>query len=410
MSDIGKMQESENIKGQQVFTWVLGLAFASVFFRHGLMNLVAILFIVALIVYRPKITWIPPLWWALGFSIWEWLSNYFGPYQGGSIEGLGIGYHYLFLLIPFVLHEISQKALFWGVLIGATSSAILLWLQGFYGMNINSTPFKIAWDTSLSFGRPAGFNNRPWETQFIHSMVGLVLWPYFSMKKMYAWILFSALFTGVVVPQVRAVFIGFIAGLAPIVLFLKGDNKNIVRKLLVLLVVTMVSIGIMAFLRPSFFKNLESGNNRDKIFMASYQVFKNNPHTGIGGGKYFHENYQQAWQELGMDGVGSFLYKIGHTHNDILMLLVHHGWPALLLWLGFVIHSYLFVWQYGSRRDRVLFAGLIIMHHVAGLAESYLDYSNTTYALLLCYGIAMHGALKNYKKQHQSLQTAKVKS
>jgi len=383
-----------NNKAQTVFTIIFGMALASIFFRHGIMNVVALIFVISLLIFRPKISWMPPLWWALAFSIWEWVSNFIGPYGGGSIEGLGIGYHFLFFLIPLTLYKISDKALFSGVFVGAFSSAILMWLQGIYGINLNDKPFRIAWVDNQQFGRTPGFNDRPWESQFIHSIVMLLVWSHFSLKNTKTWILLAGLFSGVVLPQIRAVFLGLIASFTSIVIFSSKNKSTLLKKLSLIVILAIVGIAIMSFLRPSFFKNLESGNGRDQIFKVSYQIFLEYPHTGLGGGEYFKKHFQEEWLELNMPKNG--LFNIGHTHNDILMLLVHHGWPALLFWLGFIIHSLKFVWQYGDKKDRILFTSLVVFHHVAGLAESYLDYSNTTYALLLCYGVAMHGSYRNY--------------
>lgn len=390
------MTQSLLNRKENVFTVLLGLAFMSIFFRHGVMNLVALLFIIALLVYRPKITWIAPFYWVIGFSIWEWVSNYFGPYNGTSIEGMGIGYHFLFFLIPLTLYKINEKAIFWGILVGASASGVLMLMQGIWGINLNDSPFRIAWDYSFDFGRTPGFNKRPWETQFIHSLAVLIVIPYLTRFNYKVWLLVPIIFIGVILPQIRAVLAAFFVGLSLQIVFLTDDNKKKLINLFTIMLLAVACIAVMASLRPNFFKNLDNGNGRAAIFQASYETFKQHPHLGIGGGEYFGENYKKSWDDLGMSK--TWLYNIGHTHNDVLMLLVHHGWPALVLWLGFIIHSFLFVWRYGAHKDRVIFASLIAMHHVAGLAETYLDYSNTTYAILLCYGLAMHGAVSNYRK------------
>jgi len=392
---------------ETIFKFLLGFAFASLFFRHGLMHFVAFLFILALIFYRPRLPWIAPFWWMLGFIIWEWTSNWIGPYPGKGVEGGGIGYHFLFMFIPLSLTVISQFALLVGVSIGAVASAALIWTQGFMGVDLTASPWRIDWEGSRSFHRPPGFNTRPWETQFIHSLVFISIMPYLVWKKVHTWFLVLALFSGVILPQIRAVIAAFFSAISLHVIFLNKsvNKKSIVRNVVILSVIALISISVMVFLRPGFTKNLTSGNGRDKIFVASFEIFKQYPHTGLGGGEYFKQHYRQSWKDLSWHDENKpavLEVDIGHAHNDALMLLVHHGWPALFLWTAFILHCLLFVWKHGSNRERTIFVSLVVMHHIAGLAETYLDYSNTTYAVFLCYGLALHGPIKRWQQSKQS--------
>lgn len=387
-------------KSEYIFTVLLGLAFAALFFRQALIHLVAVSFVITLILARPRLPWIAPFWWMALFIVWEWLSNYLGPYHGQGMEGGGIGYHFLFIFLPLSLQAISKIALISGVSVGALASASLIWAQGVIGVDLNASPLRINWDGGRLFARPLGFNGRPWETQFIHSLVSLAVFPYLVWRKFYSWLLILPLLTGVVLPQIRGVIAAFLGAFGIQLLFLKEVNslKQLLRNIIFIAVVGVACLSIIAFLHPGFTKNLSTGNGRDKIFTASFEVFKQYPHTGLGGGRYFKEHYQQAWVDLGWhkDRPSSLEMNIGHTHNDALMLLAHHGWPALLLWLAFVLHCIRFVWQYGTKRERTVFISLVAMHHIAGLAETYLDYSNTAYAIFLCYGLALHGPIKRW--------------
>ncbi|MCK4707950.1 MAG: hypothetical protein KAU21_04975, partial [Gammaproteobacteria bacterium] len=380
-------------RSETIFSLLLGLAFASLFFRHGVMHLVAFLFLVSVLIARPRLPWIAPFWWLLLFIIWEWLSNYLGPYHGEGMEGGGIGYHFLFLFLPLSLPVISKFSVMAGVSVGAVASACLIWAQGIIGVDLTASPLRINWDGGRAFARPPGFNTRPWETQFIHSLVSLSILPYLAWRKVYSWFLVLALLSGVILPQIRAVIAAFLGGFGLQLIFLSGtqNKKTLLRRIFLIAIIAVVSIAAMAFLRPTFTKNIATGNGRDKIFVASFEVFKQYPHTGIGGGRNFKEHYLQAWKDLGWHNQKKpqFLeVKIGHAHSDALMLLAHHGWPALFLWTAFILHCLLFVWKNGSPQERTIFFSLVIMHHIAGLAETYLDYSNTTYAIFLCYGLA----------------------
>jgi hypothetical protein len=400
------MRKTTALQSEFTFTILLGLAFASLFFGQAMTHIVGVLFIFALLIIRPKLPWIRPFWWLLAFVAWEWLSNYFGPYHGDGIEGGGIGYHAILLFLPLCLLTINHSKLLIYITVGAVSSATLIWLQGFVGVDLNATPLRINWDGGDTFSRPPGFNRRAWVTQFIHSFVSLVVLPYVVWSKPRSWLLMIALFSGVILPQIRGVIASFIAAYGVQLVFIKRavNFKILFQRAAIAGMIAIVFIGAIAILRPDFSNNLLSGNGRDKIFIASLEIFKEYPHTGIGGGEHFKKHYQQAWVDLGWHtDPPSFLEsKIGHTHSDYLMLLVHHGWPALFLWLGFLIHCLRFVWQHGSHQERILFTSLVIMHQVAGLAETYLDYSNTTYTILLCYGLALHGPIRRFQSERLS--------
>lgn len=387
---------------EAVFSILLGLAFASLFFRQAPTHIVGVLFLVWLLITRPSLRWIAPFWWIPGFISWEWLSNYLGPYHGDGIEGGGIGYHFLLLFLPLCLTSINYTKLLTYIAIGAIASAVLMWIQALVGVDLNDSPLRINWADGKLFDRAPGFNGRPWETQFIHSMIFLTVLSHLEWRKIKTWLICIALSTGVILPQIRAVIAAFIAAISLQLAFSDRtrSTKTLIRRLSVISIITILCIGTIAALRPDFFNKLATGNGRDKIFPASFEIFKQNPHTGIGGGRHFKEHYQQAWVDLGWhkDEYQSLESSIGHTHNDFLMLLTHHGWPALLLWIGFIGHCLIFVWKYGNQRERVLFISLVAMHHIAGLSETYLDYSNTTYTIFLCYGLALHGPIKRFRK------------
>jgi O-antigen ligase len=274
-------------------------------------------------------------------------------------------------------------------------------VQGLVGTALHSPPFRINWEGGRMFSRPPGFNARAWVAQFNHSLVTLVVLPYIQWKRPKYWILIVGLFSGVILPQIRAVIGAFVTGFGTQLVFSRKaeSKKELIRRFLIAMLVAVLCIGAIAYLRPGFTHNISTGAGRDKIFAASIEIFKHYPNTGIGGGRYFQENYQKAWVDLGWHtNPPSYLEShIGHSHSDYLMLLVQHGWPALLLWLGFVIHALRFAWRYGSTQEKIVFTSLVIMHQVAGLAETYLDYSNTTYAIALCYGLALHGPFRRYQ-------------
>ncbi|MBD3670260.1 MAG: O-antigen ligase family protein [Gammaproteobacteria bacterium] len=394
---MSKLWTSTEETKEKTFSVLLGLMFMSLFFGQALMNIIAVLFLIALLILRPRIRWIAPLWWLVAFAMWEIVSDYLGPHHGAGREDGGNAYHFLIMLLPLVLASIDYQRLLKYITVGAVSSAILMWLQALLGINYHAPPFRINWDGGALFHRTSGFNGRPWVAQFNHSIITLAILPYLKWKSARAWLLISALFTGILLPQIRAVLAAFIAGAGIQALFAKPstDYRDITKRIIVVVILAAVAVVIVAALRPDFYRGLMTGNGRDMIFIASFEIFKEFPHTGIGGGEYFLQHYQEAWKSLGWDP-RHYLAGIGHTHNDFLLLLVHHGWPALLLWLGFVIHSLVFVWKHGNQKERVVFISLVVMHHVAGLAETYLDYSNTTYAIALCYGLALHGPVRRY--------------
>ena len=385
---------------ETIFSVLLGLIFASLFIGQALTHNIAILFILWLLITRPRIPWIPAFWWLAGFAAWEWISNFLGPYHGDNIEGGGISYHFLLILLPLCLSVINYSKLLTYITIGATASALLIWLQALTGVDLNDSPLRINWTDGHLFDRTPGFNQRPWETQFIHSMVFLAILPHLEWRKIKTWLLCIVLFSGIVLPQIRAVIAAFIAAFGFQLVFSDRtrNTKTLIRRLFMVSIMALLCIGTIAALRPNFASELATGNGRDKIFPASYEVFAQNPHTGMGGGRHFKENYQQAWVDLGWhnDEYQILESEFGHAHNDGLMLLTHHGWPALLLWIGFIGHCLIFVWKYGNRGERVLFISLVAMHHIAGLAETYLDYSNTTYTIFLCYGLALHKPFRRY--------------
>ena len=248
--------------------------------------------------------------------------------------------------------------------------------------------------------------------QFNHSIITLAILPFIKWKESRHWLLITGLFSGVVLPQIRAVLAAFVAGLGIQLLFSKSseDKKQTVRRLVLFIAIASVLAGTVAALRPDFFDQIMSANGRDKIFAASFEIVKKYPITGMGGGKHFKENYKQGWVDLGRHtNPPNSLEGIGHTHSDYLLLLVRHGWPGLLLWLGFVLHLSLFVWKHGNRQEKIVFMSLVAMHQIAGLMETYLDYSNTIYALFLCYGLALHGPIKRYQAdKSQDLQSGPV--
>ncbi|PCI08418.1 MAG: hypothetical protein COB77_02250, partial [Gammaproteobacteria bacterium] len=202
--------------------------------------------------------------------------------------------------------------------------------------------------------------------------------------------------------QIRAVIAAFIVALSIQLVFGRQcDRASLVRRLAQVSIIALLCIGTIAALRPDFSTNLLTGNGRDKIFTASFEIFMQSPHTGMGGGEHFQKTYQRTWKDLNMptDGNNLNFYKtIGHAHSDVLMLLTHHGWPALLLWAGFIIHCLIFIWKYGNQYERMLFLSIAAMHQIAGLSETYLDYSNTTYAVILCYGLALHNPIRKYQQ------------
>ena len=404
------MQQSISKYTDTTFTILLGLAFTSLFLGQAVMHLVGLAFIIALIIFRPRLPWIAPFWWMIAFITWEFLSDYLGPYSGNGMEGMGIGYHFLFLFVPLVLPVINYGLLIIYAGVGAIASAILMWLQAIIGLDLNATPWRINWDGGLMFERTPGFNKRAWVIQFIHSLVGLVMLPHIKWNKPIHIIAFTGFITGVVLPQVRGVIAALCVGFGTQLMFVKQSLKkaDYIKRAFVILIFAALLIGTLAYLRPGFLNSMAGGNNRDAIFTVSIEMYKQNPHTGIGGGKHFQDLYIQTWDNLSENPIlkgksGSGLHtQIGHTHSDYIMLLVHNGWPALLLWLAFVIHSLKFVWQFGTHSERIIFTSLVLMHHIAGIAETYLDYSNTAYAIFLCYGLAMHGPIKRYQEQHNT--------
>lgn len=387
---------------EAVFSALLGMVIASVFIGQALTHLTAMLFILWLLATRPRLPWIPAFWWLTGFAAWEWTSNYIGPYHGEGIEGGGISYHFLLILLPLCVPIINHSKLLTYVAIGATASALLIWAQALIGLDLDTSPLRINWENGKLFDRTTGFNGRPWVTQFIHSMILLAVLPNLEWSRVKTWIAFIALLTGILLPQIRAVILAFIAalGIQLVLTNNTGNTKTLIRRLSVIGIITVLCIGTIAVLRPDFFNTLATGNGRDKIFPASFEIFKQYPHTGIGGGQHFKENYQQAWVDLGWqnNGHNALESTIAHAHNDSLMLLAHHGWPALLLWAGFIVHCLFFVWKHGKQNERILFLSLVAMHHIAGLSETYLDYSNTTYTILLCYGLALREPIRRYLK------------
>ena len=387
---------------EAVFSVLLGLIFASLFIGQALTHVSAVLFLLWLIITRPLLPWIPAFWWLAGFAAWEWTSNYIGPYHGEGIENGGISYHFLLILFPLCLSVINYSKLLTYITIGATASALLIWAQALIGLDLDASPLRIDWEDGMLFDRATGFNGRPWETQFIHSMILLSILPHLEWNRLKTWLAFPALLSGVLLPQIRAVIAAFIAALGIQLIFTEqpGSTKILLRRLSTVIVITILCIGTIAALRPDFFNKLATGNGRDRIFPASYEIFKQYPLTGIGGGEHFKEHYQQSWIDLGWheEGYQHLEDSIGHAHSDGLMLLAHHGWPALLLWTGFIIHCLIFVWRHGKHSERILFISLVTMHHIAGLSETYLDYSNTTYTLILCYGLALHKPARRYLK------------
>lgn len=392
------------------FNLLLCMAFATVFIGQSLTHITAMLYVIWLLITRPKLPWIPAFWWLVGFAIWEWVSHFFGPYPGDGIEGGGNGYHFLILLLPLLLQDIDYSKLLKFITVGALFSALLIWAQSLIGVDLNNTPLRINWSGDDLFSRAPGFNSRPWETQFIHSMVLLTIFSQLDWRKTWSWLTGIALSTGVILPLIRAVIAAFIAALSIQLIFSdKTENNRVfLKRLATIAIISILCIGTIAALRPDFFNSLTTGNGRDRIFSASYEIFLQHPHTGIGGGEHFQSEYQSAWKHLGMPTDTEkdiFLYsKIGHAHNDILFLLSHNGWPALLLWSGFIIHCLIFVLKNGNRQDKVLFISLSSMHFIAGLSETYLDYSNTIYTLLLCYGLALHNPYRRYLKQHNHIK------
>lgn len=394
-------------RSDAIFSILLGSAFASLFLGQALTHLVAVLFILWLLISRPRLPWIPAFWWLAGFAAWEWISNYIGPYHGNGVEGGGIAYHFLLIFMPLCLAKINHSKLLTYIAIGATASALLIWAQALIGVDLDASPLRINWENGNLFERPPGFNGRPWETQFIHSMILLTVLSYFEWRKFKTWLAFIALFTGIILPQIRAVIIAFIAAFGIQLLFTDNtsNTKTLIRRLSVITILTLLCIGTIAALRPNFFHDLATGNGRDKIFTASFEIFKRHPHTGIGGGEHFKENYLQSWanhpdwqnnESNRKEELQRLESTVAHAHNDGLMLLVHHGWPALLLWTLFIGHCLIFLWQHGNRSERILFISLAAMHHLAGLSETYLDYSNTTYTIFLCYGLALHKPVRRY--------------
>lgn len=387
-------------KSDQFYSVLLGLTFASLFIGQALTHILGAIFLISLLIFRPHIPWIKPFWWLVAFAAWEWITNYVGPHPGDGIEGGGISYHFLMILLPLCVPVIHYARLLVYISIGAIASSTLLILQLIYGVNLNTPPFRIDWSTNNSSLRPAGFNYRPWETQFIYSMVTLSILPYIKWKKPYSWFLFTNLIIGTLLPQIRGVLVGFITAISTQILFtrktgsLPSHRLSIIKSAIAVIFIIILAIGSMAHLRQNFFDNWSSANNRNKVFTASIKIFTEHPITGIGGGKHFKEHYQQAWDTL--EYPKSYLRKIGHAHNDYLMLLSHHGIPALFLWLGFIIHSLLFVWKNGKKEDTVIFSSLVIMHFIAGLMETYLDYGNTTYTFMLCYALALHRPISMY--------------
>ena len=390
-------------KYERYFNVLIGMAFFSLFFGQVVTNIVFASFLLSLFVFRPKITWIKPFWWILAFAVWEYASDYLGPYNGTGMESGGIGYHALILLLPLCVNRINYNSLIWYVLAGASVAALLIWIQVVVGMNAANPPLRINWEgeaMSWAASRPAGFKYRPWETQFIFSLVALLILPWINWKKKSSWVLLACLGSGILLPQIRAVIIAFIIAFGVQVLFLKGtiSRKSLIRGFVVVTLIGVILLAVMSYFHSGLFHNIATGNGRDKIFLASFEVLKQYPITGIGGGEFFQQQYQQAWLDLGIEGGNSSLHMgIGHAHNDYLMLLVHNGLPAIILWFGFVIHSFLFVLKYGSYKESIMFVSLVLMHHIAALSETYLDYSTTTYAIFLCYGVLLRGPVINYK-------------
>lgn len=389
-------------KYEKYFNVLIGIAFSSLFFGQAVTNIVIAVFLLSLLIFRPKITWIKPFWWILVFAVWEYVSDYLGPYNGTGMESGGIGYHALILLLPLCVNRVNYSSLIWYIFAGAVTSALLIWTQVIVGVNLASPPLRINWEgikVYFAGSRPPGFKYRPWETQFIFSLIALFILPWINWKKKSSWFLAFCLATGIILPQIRAVIVAFIVSFGVQFLFLKEKvyKKDFIKSIVIVTLVGILLIAIMSFIHPEMFHNIASGNGRDKIFLASFEIFMQYPITGVGGGQFFQQEYQKAWVDLGINGIGSSLHKgIGHAHNDYIMLLVHHGLPAMILWFGFIIHSFLFVLKYGSRKESVVFVSLAMMHHVAGLSETYLDYSTTTYAIFLCYGVLLREPILNY--------------
>lgn len=382
---------------------LLGLLITSLFFGQALTHLLFLFSLIAVLVLRPKLLWINPFAWLILFYCWEFISDYLGPYNGQGMESGGIGYHFLLILLPLSIQFIDYKKIFFYIAFGAVPSAILMWFQSIYGVAVDANFLHLKWGEAATydFSRARGFNKRLWIPSFIHSLV-LVFFSLsiFNKKFISHWLILIALFTGVVLPQTRAMIIALVVVCGFVLFFGRKDSYiKFFYKAVIFILISLLLVIALFYLRPGIVHKISMESPRVIIFLTSFDIFKEYPFTGLGGGEYYLDHYKEAFSNRysGADNIAQKSY--GHTHNDFLMLLTHHGWPALLLWLGFIAHSIKFVWQYGDKKERNLFLSLVLFQHVVSLAETYLDYSTTTYAIMLFYGLALHGPVQKYKSK-----------
>jgi len=118
-------------------------------------------------------------------------------------------------------------------------------------------------------------------------------------------------------------------------------NNNLIKKIGLIIapvVILLTFITALYFIRPT------SADSRLLIWRISYNMFKDNPITGIGFGNYSHKymDYQADFfkDDSHVEKYSMIAGNVNHAHNEFIQLLVETGIIGLSLFLAILFYMY----------------------------------------------------------------------
>ena len=373
-----------------ILLFLLSLFALTLSFRHAAPHTTLVLLLLYLFV-TGSLRWqsFPGMLAIMAFIGWQLLSNFIGPFPGQMLESSGTTISWL--IIPILLSTLSNEKSWYRFMqcwsIGIVLACGLAVLQAIIGLDDNLAPWRIS-TAGEQWDRVVGFQSRPWVFSYLGAIAAILFASMINDEKWWkhAYVRYALLLSAVfcmVLAQIRAPMIALLVAFMHL---LSGNFQKIGLKKLLLAAIILSALFILsALMRDNMFQGLGSFNGRIPIWQATLEVLQNNPLWGVGR-SHFQGFYMEAWDVVHNDPK-NWLRTIGHPHSDYLSLAVYYGLPALLAYLGFLLSLVRWAWNIrlvDPKTSRTM-AAVLSFVIIAGIAENYIDFGITFYAMLTAY-------------------------
>lgn len=287
----------------------------------GLMALGAIL-------SRPPIHRLPGFRLGCAFAGWVALSMVVGWIESGQ-KPKHLSVLHLWLLFPLgVAAFATAGARRWGhrsVAIAILTSVALALVQAFVGYDVDAGPLRIATERPTSF-RVSGFLGH---ILIFASNLALLSFLYLTRDR---WWIGALALLGVMLALAKTAFIGFAAGLAPLLWLQSGRARLMMPILIPALVFSTFAFSQLTDPRLKVRDDLEMSNGRTAIWSVSMEIARDQPLWGAGSARAWQASYAARTQVD--QGEGRSRMVAQHAHNGPLILASTYGFPAALFFFG----------------------------------------------------------------------------